>query len=431
MAAAHPPAAPALLVVKVGGSCLEQLEPEWWDRLAELCRGGNGGASAGDHVRGGDARGDHVRGDHVRGDHVRGDHVRGDAASSAEPTKLVVVHGWSRMVSAETPEGQPDFIVDKHGFRSRYTTEAVLEQIVRVSGELRGRIADVLRERGLNVGEVEGADSDLLHAEVRQNMWWVGEELVPLTNLVGPVREVDRSRLDVLLAEHDAVVVTPLAKTPDHPRVNTDADRAAAAIAGAGGAERLVLVMDAEAVLADGEPVRQATRTELKGLSRHAKGGMTKKLRAVDEALGRGVSEVAIGRAPVPDLLAGRAGTRIVGDGPTEGAASAAGRLDTATCGQSSETSAGGSTSAESETSAGRSTTVECGQSFERSAGGSTSAESETSAGRSTTATCGQSSETVRDADEDAVDGAAAATPSDSAVEGGAHPAGVRNPGDG
>lgn len=263
----RPPEASDLLVVKVGGSCLEELEPEWWDRLAELCG----------------------------------------------PTKLLMVHGWSRMVSAETPEGQPDFIVDKHGFRSRYTTDTVLEQIVRVSGELRSRIATVLRERGLKVGEADGAESSLLHAEVRQNMWWVGEELVPLTNLVGPVREVDRSRLDVLLAADDVVVVTPLAKTPDHPRVNTDADRAAAAIAGAGGAERLVLVMDAEAVLADGEAVRRTTRADLEQLAKHATGGMTKKLRAVEEAFARGVGQVAIGRAPVPDLLAGEAGTLIDG----------------------------------------------------------------------------------------------------------------------
>lgn len=279
--APRPPDASGLLVVKVGGSCLEQLEPEWWDRLAELCG----------------------------------------------PSKLVVVHGWSRMVSAETPEGQPDFIVDKHGFRSRYTTDAVLEQIVRVSGELRGRIAAVLRERGLDVGEAEGAESGLLRAEVRQNMWWVGEELVPLTNLVGPVREVDRARLDALLADHDAVVVTPLAATADHPRVNTDADRAAAAIAGAGGAERLVLVMDAEAVLADGEAVRRATRADLEGLAKHAEGGMVKKLRAVEEAFARGVEEVAIGRAPAPDLLAGSAGTSIVNasDRAVEGGAHPAG----------------------------------------------------------------------------------------------------------
>ncbi|HYI99563.1 MAG TPA: hypothetical protein VEX36_07815 [Thermoleophilaceae bacterium] len=295
---------PSLLVVKVGGSCLEELEPEWWDRLAELCRAGDG-----DGDRAG-ARGD--------------GHARGPG-----PPKLVVVHGWSRMVSAETPDGQPDFIVDKHGFRSRYTTEAVLEQIVRVSGELRGRIAAVLRERGLDVGEAEGAESGLLRAEVRQNMWWVGEELVPLTNLVGPVREVDCSRLDVLLAEHDAVVVTPLAKTPDHPRVNTDADRAAAAIAGAGGAERLVLVMDAEAVLADGEPVRHATRADLKQLATHAKGGMLKKLRAVEEAFAHGVDQVAIGRASVPALLAGDTGTVIV-NSAVEGGAHPAGVRDTA-----------------------------------------------------------------------------------------------------
>ena len=269
------PEPPDLLVVKVGGSCLDDLEPEWWDGLAELARS----------------------------------------------AKLVVVHGWSRMVSAATPDGQPDFIVDKHGFRSRYTTPEVLERIVGVSGELRGQIGQLLRERGLTVATVDGAEERLLHAEVKQNMWWVGDELVALTNLVGPVREVDRSRLDVLLAENDVVIVTPLAVTADHPRVNTDADRAAAALAGAGGARRLVLVMDAEAVQADGEAVRNATRDELDGLKRHAKGGMAKKLRAVEEAFAGGVRQVAIGRASAPDLIAGRAGTTIVDPGAVEGGA--------------------------------------------------------------------------------------------------------------
>jgi [amino group carrier protein]-L-2-aminoadipate 6-kinase len=296
------PRPPELLVVKVGGSCLDELAPEWWDRLAEVVRGhersaGNGSA----------------------------------AASVARPAvKLVVVHGWSRMVSATTPAGQPDFIVDKHGFRSRYTTAAVLEEIERVATGLRERIAGLLRERGLRAQAVSGAETRLLHAEVRQNMWWVGDELVPLTNLVGPVREVDRARLDVLLAESDAVVVSPLAvgigltcapagdedaDAPARPQpVNTDADRAAAAIAAAGGAERLVLAMDAEAVLADGAPVRSAARGDLQELARHATGGMAKKLRAVDEAFAGGVREVAIGSAAVPDLLAGRAGTLIASD---------------------------------------------------------------------------------------------------------------------
>jgi acetylglutamate kinase/acetylglutamate/LysW-gamma-L-alpha-aminoadipate kinase len=263
------PEPPDLLVVKVGGSCLDDLEAEWWDRLAEL----------------------------------------------APATKLVIVHGWSRMVSAVTPDGQPDFIVDKHGFRSRYTTATVLEQIERVSHGLRDRIAGVLRERGVRTAAIDGAESALLHAEVRQNMWWVGDELVPLTNLVGPVREIDQSRLDVLLAENDALVVTPLATTAEHPRVNTDADRAAAAIAGRGGAHRLVLVMDAAAFEAGGEQVRHATRDGLDALKQHAKGGMAKKLRAVEEAFQGGVGQVAIGRAPVPDLLAGRAGTLIDDDG--------------------------------------------------------------------------------------------------------------------
>jgi acetylglutamate kinase/acetylglutamate/LysW-gamma-L-alpha-aminoadipate kinase len=271
------PRPPDLLVVKVGGSCLDELAPEWWDQLAE--------------------------------------HMRAPADGGPRP-KLVVVHGWSRMVSAETPEGQPDFIVDKHGFRSRYTTPAVLEEIGRVAADLRERIAGLLRERGLRTQTVCGASSRLLHAEVRQNMWWVGDELVPLTNLVGPVREVDEARLDVLLAESDAIVVSPLAVAAEYPMVNTDADRAAAAIAGTGDAERLVLVMDAEAFQADGAPVRNAVRSELKGLAKHAKGGMSKKLRAVEEAFAGGVRHVAIGSASVPDLLGGKAGTLITADVP-------------------------------------------------------------------------------------------------------------------
>ncbi len=284
------PRPPELLVVKVGGSCLEELEPGWWDRLAE---------AVGRH-----------------------------AAADRQPTKLVVVHGWSRMVSAVTPEGQPDFIVDKHGFRSRYTTPAVLTEIERVANSLRERIANLLRERGLRTQAVSGAETRLLRAEVRQNMWWVGDELVPLTNLVGPVRDVDRARLDVLLAENDAIVVSPLAVAAGLPRegnggdeanagpqhVNTDADRAAAAIAGAGSAARLALVMDADAVHADGKPVRDALRSDLRALAKHAKGGMSKKLRAVEEAFAGGVRHVAIGNAPVPDLLDGRAGTLIASE---------------------------------------------------------------------------------------------------------------------
>jgi [amino group carrier protein]-L-2-aminoadipate 6-kinase len=273
------PEPPELLVVKVGGSCLEELEPEWWDDLAELSR----------------------------------------------PTKVVIVHGWSRMVSAATPEGQPDFIVDKHGFRSRYTTPEVLEEIVRVAADLRGRIVGILRKRGLTVQGVDGAEERLLHAEVKQNMWWVGDDLVPLTNLVGPVREIDRPRLDLLLAENDAVVVSPLAIASGHPRVNTDADRAAAALAGGGGARRLALVMDADAVLADGEAVPRATRDDLRHLAQHATGGMAKKLRAVEQAFAGGVEVVAIGRASVPDLLAGEAGTWIARDGAVAGGAQAAG----------------------------------------------------------------------------------------------------------
>jgi len=255
------------VVVKVGGSCLDDLAPEWWDALAALV-----------------------------------------APTGA---KLVVVHGWSKMLAGAAPDGQPDFIVDKHGFRSRYTTPAVLEEIERVAAGLRERIAELLRARGLSARAVSGAGERLLRAELRRNMWWVGDDLVELTNLVGPVRSVDGARLGELLHGADALVVSPLAVADGHPRVNTDADRAAAALAGAAGARRLALVMEAPAILADGEPVSRATRADLRDLAAHAKGGMAKKLRAVEEAFAAGVEAVAVGNGLPGDLLRGDAGTLI------------------------------------------------------------------------------------------------------------------------
>ncbi|MBH0779416.1 amino acid kinase family protein [Nocardia bovistercoris] len=254
------------VVVKLGGSCLDELAGSWWDDLARHGR---------DHP-------------------------------------LVLVHGWSKPLRRLRPHyGEPSAILrDRYGNQSRWTTTEVIDDIKVVSAEVAAEVFGRLEARGIAARRLLGSDG-LCRAGTGERWWWRDKQLVELENLVGPIEGVDPAPLRDLRAGH-ACLVTPLARDTEGREVNTDADRAAAAIGGALAATDLVLVTDVAHLLIDGEPVREisaeaAARFRDKG----AVGGMRKKLRAAGEALERGVRRVVIGSAPVSDLLAGRTGTVI------------------------------------------------------------------------------------------------------------------------
>lgn len=257
---------PTPTVVKLGGSCLDDMSDDWWDDLAE-------------HGR-------------------------------THP--LILVHGWSkplRELSARYTE--PSAILrDRYGNQSRWTTPEVIDDIKTVSDALGRDVTDRLARRGITVERLVGSDG-LVSAAAGERWWWRDKQLVELDNLVGPITGVDPGRFTNLKPGH-CYLVTPLARNSEGQEVNTDADRAAAAIAGASSATSLTLVTDVAHLLIDGEPVRQIT-AEAAGefRDRGATGGMRKKLRAAGEALDRGVERVIIGSAPVSHLLAENTGTVI------------------------------------------------------------------------------------------------------------------------
>jgi [amino group carrier protein]-L-2-aminoadipate/L-glutamate 6-kinase len=260
----------APLVVKVGGSTLDALPGAWWDDLARLAGGGR---------------------------------------------PLVCVHGWSRQLAAhQRAHGrEPEFAIDQHGHRSRLTDAQAIADIRVVAAALRARIARKLAARGLRAAGCAGDEDGLLRAQSRAQLWWRDGRLVALDNRVGPVREVAAGRLHERLRELDALVVSPLAAEARHGTVNSDGDRAAARIAAALGARRLVFVTDVPGVMAGELTLAHVDGDEVEALARTTAGGMRKKLRAAADALRGGVEQVHVGCALPSELLAG-AGTVIAGD---------------------------------------------------------------------------------------------------------------------
>ncbi|MCU1681773.1 MAG: argB 2 [Amycolatopsis sp.] len=253
-------------VVKLGGSCLDDLAGAWWD----------------------------------------------DLAGHGQSNPLVLVHGWSKPLKRLNPRyREPSAILrDRYGNQSRWTTPEVIADIRAVSAGIGKDVISRLERRGITAERLLGSDG-LVSVGEGERWWWLDKQLVELDNLVGPITGVDPAALKNLQPGH-AYLVTPLARNTVGQEVNTDADRAAAAIAAGVGATDLVLVTDVAHLLIDGEPVRRISAgAAAEFRDKGATGGMRKKLRAAGEAIDQGVARVVIGSAPVTDLLADHTGTVI------------------------------------------------------------------------------------------------------------------------
>jgi acetylglutamate kinase len=113
----------------------------------------------------------------------------------------------------------------------------------------------------------------------------IGLEAEPLPELgcVGMLLPVVPDELRTVLAAGDVPVIAPLARGP----LNVNADDAAAVLAVALGADRLVFVSDVPGVYVDGEVVPQLSERDISSLE--LAGGIVPKLQAAVAAARRGV----------------------------------------------------------------------------------------------------------------------------------------------
>ncbi|MFC8451302.1 [LysW]-aminoadipate kinase [Kitasatospora sp. NPDC057223] len=244
------------------------------------------------------------------------------AAVHGSGRSVVLVHGGSADIDRIAARmGVPGRrLTAPDGVSTRYTDSDTLEVVLlALAGAVKPRLVAALGRHGVRAVGLTGLDGGLLRARRRPAQRAVVDGRVVLVrdNHTGTVRQVDTALLHTLLDAGIVPVVSPPAVDEDGRPVNVDADRAAAAIASALGAEELVLLTGAPGLLADpGDPasVLAEYAVPAEGLPDFAGGGMALKLVAAREAVRGGVGRVRIadgrGARPLSDALSG-AGTSI------------------------------------------------------------------------------------------------------------------------
>ncbi|MFI5496364.1 [LysW]-aminoadipate kinase [Actinoplanes sp. NPDC051859] len=241
------------------------------------------------------------------------------AAVTRAGHRVVLVHGGAAEVDTLAAQlGVPQRrLTTPRGTSSRYTDPATLDVLtMALTGRIKPELVAALAGHGVRAAGLTGLDGALIRARrpAAHRAVIDGRTVVVRDDRSGRIDHVEPTVLRILLAHGIVPVVSPPALDADGGPVNVDADRAAAALAVALGAGRLVLLTGAPGVLTD--PADETTvlpaadvdadgRSHLPGVG----GGMTVKLAAAHTALTGGVGSVRIadGRrsAPLTAALAG------------------------------------------------------------------------------------------------------------------------------
>jgi acetylglutamate/LysW-gamma-L-alpha-aminoadipate kinase len=243
-----------------------------------------------------------------------------DLVADGEP--VAVVHGGSTAVDdlLDRLGIDPTYVETPDGVVGRFTDEATMEAFTMAMSRVNTDLVATLRTAGVDAVGLTGVDGGLVTGARKSAVRVIedGKKKIKRGDHSGRIESVNADLLERLLGDGYTPVAGPPMLADDGVPVNTDADRMAAAVAGALGA-RLVVLTDVAGVYADPDDPSTliesvTTPAEYDALEDAAEGFMTKKVMAATEALERGATEVVVADAnadaPVTAAL-GESGTHI------------------------------------------------------------------------------------------------------------------------
>jgi acetylglutamate kinase len=208
--------------------------------------------------------------------------------------KPVVVHGGGPEITRTLEQlGHKSEFIDGR----RVTSSADLKVVEMVlTGAINSEIVTLLNREGAHAVGVSGKDGALLRAKKL-----VSEDGRDLGQ-VGEITEVNKDFLKMLLDQGYLPVISPVGLGQDGESYNINADDAAAAVASALHADKLIYLTDVPGILEGGELLSELTADQLEGKLGLGviTGGMRAKVEAVIKTVRSGVSRVHVvdGRMP-------------------------------------------------------------------------------------------------------------------------------------
>ncbi|MBO0992999.1 acetylglutamate kinase [Bacillus sp. SD088] len=207
--------------------------------------------------------------------------------------KPIIVHGGGPAINRllENLQIQSEFI---NGLRK--TTEEVMEVVEMVlSGSITNKIVRSMHANGISAIGMTGSDSGLIQAEAKDF-----EKL----GFVGEVTSINRELLLNLLSMDLVPVISPIAISENSNQYfNVNADSAAAAIAVAMNADKILFVTDVPGILKNKQVMETVSQNEVQTLIQEGviTGGMIPKVLAALKSLEGGMNRVMIvsGKTPL------------------------------------------------------------------------------------------------------------------------------------
>ncbi|MEM4781023.1 MAG: acetylglutamate/acetylaminoadipate kinase [Halalkalicoccus sp.] len=226
--------------------------------------------------------------------------------------RVVVVHGGSTAVDELLADlgKEPEYVTTPGGVTGRFTDEETMEAFtMAMAGRVNTDLTVALRNEGVNALGLSGVDGGLLTGPRKSAVRVIedGRKKIKRGDHSGTIESVNSGLLETLLESGYTPVVSVPMLADDGVAVNADADRAAAAVAGALGASLVVLTdvagmyedpNDPETLIESAE-----TPAELERVEESAEGFMTKKVMAAKEALSGGAHEVIVSDANLNDPI--------------------------------------------------------------------------------------------------------------------------------
>lgn len=213
--------------------------------------------------------------------------------------KVVLVHGGGPEINDLMKKvGKVPQFVDGLRVTDKETVDIV--QMV-LAGKVNKDLVKLIQSKGGHAVGLSGIDGGILEAEVKNEA----------LGYVGRITKVRTKPIEDLLENHYIPVISTVASDHNGNSYNINGDTAAAVIAGALGAERLIMMTDIAGILEDKDDpstlIPRITVSEAKKLYDKGviSGGMIPKVDCCIEALDKGVGVVVImdGRVPHSILM--------------------------------------------------------------------------------------------------------------------------------